>query len=124
MARKACASSGVRLPMVEPGKYTAQPPRLPFTGSVSGREKSPTTGTISSRGNSRARRRAAARGEARDGGDMCARQRQLGPRQVILAQPADALEQAAACRVVEVLGGKALAGQRKPRDDVFAKAAA
>jgi len=50
-------------------------------------------------------------------------QRKLGARQVILAQPADALEQAAAGRVVEILGGKALAGQRKPSDDVFAKAA-
>src|SRR5207302_1658519 len=44
-------------PQVE---VSAQPPRLPCTGSVRGREKSPTTGTISSRGNSRARRRAAA----------------------------------------------------------------
>ena len=66
---------------------------------------------------------ASAPGKARDGGDMRAGQRKLGARQVILAQPADALEQPAARRVVEVLGGKALAGQRKPRDDVFAKAA-
>src|SRR5438093_10639104 len=38
------------------GEYTGQPPRLPLTGNVSGREKSPTTGTITSRGESAASR--------------------------------------------------------------------
>jgi len=61
--------------------------------------------------------------KARDGDDMRAGQRELGTGQVILAQPADAPEQVAARRVVEILGGKALAGQRKPRDDVLAKSA-
>ena len=57
--RNACASSRVRLPIVEPGKYTTlgMPRR---TGMSIGREKSPSSGWMRRPGNSRARRRAAA----------------------------------------------------------------
>src|SRR5262245_23452967 len=58
MARNPCASSGVRLPIVEPGKYTTLALRPP-TGRRSGREKSPATGAMRSHGNSRDSRPAA-----------------------------------------------------------------
>ena len=64
---------------------------------------------------------AAAAGEARDRRQMAARERELGARQLVLGEAADAREQAAARGIVEVLWREGLLRQRKPRDDVVAE---
>jgi len=51
-----------------------------------------------------------------------ARERKLAARRVVLLEAADRREQAAAFRVIEILGGYGLLGQGEPRDDVLAKA--
>jgi len=51
-----------------------------------------------------------------------ARERELAARRVVLLQAADRREQAAAFRVIEILGGYGLPGQGEPGDDILAKA--
>src|SRR5262249_13355493 len=63
--------------------------------------------------------RAAPAGEAGDGIQVRARQRELGACQVVLGKPADALEEAAAGGVVEMLRRQRLLRERKSRDDVL-----
>src|SRR4029078_10219180 len=60
--------------------------------------------------------------EPRDLGEVLAGERELGARGVVLGQAADALEQAAAGRVIEILGGKRLLRPRQPREDVLQEA--
>jgi hypothetical protein len=59
--------------------------------------------------------------EARDRVDVGARQRELGAGQVILRQPADALEQLAAGGVVEILRRQRLLRPRQSGNNIFKK---
>src|SRR3954469_25544191 len=67
---------------------------------------------------------APASGEAHDRGDVRAGKRELGARQIVLGQPADALEQAAAGVVVEILRRQRLLWQRQPGDHIVEKVVA
>jgi hypothetical protein len=53
---------------------------------------------------------------------MASRDGELGARRIVLAQPADALEQPAAGGVVEILGRKRLAGPGEPLQNVVGEA--
>src|SRR6185503_3286810 len=59
--------------------------------------------------------------EARDVVEVRARERKLYPRRVVLLEPADCLEQAAARGVVEILRRKGLLWKRKPGNHVLAE---